>query len=54
MIVSGCYAGKGAFKNEWTDDVMKNLGPLPRGQYTISLLHLGTRIGNLAPRRGRF
>jgi hypothetical protein len=36
VIVSGCYAGKGVFKNELVDDAMKGLGPLPRGQYTIS------------------
>lgn len=45
VIVSGCYAGKGACKNQWTDDAVIGNGPLPRGQYTISPLHIIPHLG---------
>ena len=45
VIVSGCYAGKGAGKNDPSDQEIHGCGPLPQGQYTISPLHTIPHLG---------
>ena len=45
VIVSGCYAGRGQYKNNPGEDATHGLGPLPRGQYTIGPLHTIPHLG---------
>ena len=45
ITIVGCYAGKGAYKNLPTAQFIKNCGPLPQGQYTISPLHTIPHLG---------
>ena len=45
VIVSGCYAGMGAGKNNSAMEDIHNVGPLPCGRYTISPLHTIPHLG---------
>jgi hypothetical protein len=45
VIVSGCYAGRGIFKNDPASQGIEDGGPLPQGQYTISPLHTIPHLG---------
>jgi hypothetical protein len=45
VIASGCYAGNGIYKNDPSQQAVKNHGPLPQGQYTISPLHTIPHLG---------
>lgn len=50
QIIGGCYAGGGptgdpAYRNNPLADAIKDLGPLPRGLYTIGLAETHARLG---------
>jgi Tlde1 domain len=45
VIVAGCYAGNGQWKNDPASQALRDHGPLPRGKYSISPPHTIPHLG---------
>lgn len=45
VTIQGCYSGNGVWKNHNASQNVRNSGPLPTGQYTLSPLHTIPHLG---------